>query len=466
MIHVPEGNRLNFRRMGMMLFLPTLLAIAGCAHVKPSTPSALRTEMQKPLDGATSSSLARGLTLGQTVELTARRNPGVAARRLEWLAAIRKYPQAVTPMDDPQIRDLSYDFEMNRWTSGIIEQEIPWPQKLWYRGRVAETEADIARLRYEAALRDAIVEAKNAYYELYYLDHAAEITAKIEGQFRNDAVLAYGELNKGRTELGEAFRAESQAAQLVYDRQLLAEQRAAVAERLRAQLNLPPGTVIGPVREAKAYPVADQVEPLYERAERYAEALKVRGLESQKASYETFLARLERIPNVMPGALINNVVGGNPTYMGMLTFKLPIWEWRNRAMVQERKAMEDAARRMALEELNQQRRAVATAYFAVRVNQRLVRLYADTLLPQAESVMRQSEILFRNDQASFSNLLETTLAWHNFQLAYHRAQADLGQSIGRLEQTIGATAEPRQAQGKKAEVAGAAKKTTTTGKAK
>ena len=465
MIQVRYFHRMNWKRMGMALLLPALLAVAGCAHVKPTTPTALRAEMQKPLDGATSASLARELTLRQAVELTARRNPGVAARRQEWLAAIHRYPQAVTP-DDPQVRDLSYDFEMNSWTSGIIEQDIPWPQKLWYRGKVADTEADIARLRYEAALRDAIIEAKNAYYELYYLDHAAEITARIEGQFRNDAVLAYGELNKGRTELGEAFRAESQAAQLVYDRQLLVEQRAAVAERLRAQLNLPPGTVIGPVREAKVYPVTEQVEPLYERAERYAEALKARGLESQKASYETFLARLERIPNVMPGALISNISSANQSYMGMLTFKLPIWEWRNRAMINERKAMEEAARRMAMEELNQQRRAVATAYFAVRVNQRLVALYADTLLPQAESVMRQAEILFRNDQASFSNLLETTLAWHNFQLAYHRAQADLGQSIGKLEQAIGTTAEPRPAQGAKSETSGAAKNSTTTGKAK
>lgn len=425
-----------------LLCLPLLLAV-GCARVPSQTPQKLRAELQPPLDAATSASLAREVTLRQAVELAARRNPAVAARRLEWLAAIRKYPQAVTPMEDPVVRELTYDFEMNEWTSFMLEQEIPWPQKLWARGKVAEKEADIARMKYEAMARDLIVEVKNAFYELYYLNQAMAITEKIEGTFRNHALLAYGELNQGRTQLGEGFRAESQAAQLAYDRQLLLEQRAATAERLRTALNLPPGTAIGPVREAQVYPVEEKVEPLFERAERYAQALKVRGLEAQRAGYERFLAQLARIPDLMPAALVNNIAAPNPTYMGMLTFNLPIWEWRNRAMVQERKAMEEAAQRMALDELNQQRRAVAAAFFAVRTNQRLVRLYAETLLPQAESVMHQAEILFRNDQASFSNLLETTLAWHNFQLAWHRARADLGQAIGRLEQAIGTTAEPR-----------------------
>jgi outer membrane protein TolC len=86
---------------------------------------------------------------------------------------------------------------------------------------------------------------------------------------------------------------------------------------------------------------------------------------------------------------------------------------------------------------------VAQAYFQVALSRRLVDLYGRTLLPQAESVMRQAEIDFRAGIVPFTSVLETTLAWHNFLLAHSRAQADLGQAIGRLEQVLGTTAEPR-----------------------
>jgi hypothetical protein len=76
---------------------------------------------------------------------------------------------------------------------------------------------------------------------------------------------------------------------------------------------------------------------------------------------------------------------------------------------------------------------------------RLVDLYSQTLLPQADSVLRQAELDFRAELSSFSNVLETTLAWHNFTLAALRARADHGQAIGRLERAIGATADAHPA---------------------
>lgn len=38
---------------------------------------------------------------------------------------------------------------MKGWESGQLMQEIPWPQKIWANGRIAATDADAARLRYE-----------------------------------------------------------------------------------------------------------------------------------------------------------------------------------------------------------------------------------------------------------------------------------------------------------------------------
>ncbi|MCX7011470.1 MAG: TolC family protein [Candidatus Sumerlaeota bacterium] len=436
-----------------------LLFASGCVHrPRANTPSGWRAAMQPSIDTVAKQEIADGLSLHRALALALERNPGIQAERARWRAAIAVEPQAVTPPDPMLEFDNLKTGAVSKEVMIGLTQQIPWWQKLWTMGKMAAADSDIARLTYEAAVRDLIVDVKDSYYELYYLDQAQDITRTIETLFRNDAVLAYQELAGGRTQLNEAFRAESQSAQLAYDRILLTEQRASQAERLRSLLNLPPGTAIGPVRTAPVYEIADGVEPLYERAEIYSESLKTRGLEIVRARYETFLAKLQRVPDATVGATLVRI-GSAPKEMnamgekvkpkedkvpsvGLLSMSLPIWEWRNRALVQEKQALEEAMRRDALEETNAVRRAVAEAYFAARLTDRLASLYHDTLLPQAESVMRQAEIDFRNDVASFSSQLESTLAYHNFLLAYHRALADHGQAIGRLEQVIGATADP------------------------
>jgi outer membrane protein TolC len=456
----------------------TLLAFAsGCATVnakKAGSPAEWRAVMQAPLSEEQTQQIAQGLDLAEAVRIGCERNTGAQAARKRWLAAIHVEPQATAPPDPMlefgyQITDVAPSMNVERWNLGLTQQ-IPWFQKLWARGRAAATQADIAELQYEAAVRDLIVDIKDAYYELFYLDQALPITEKIEAMLRNDAILAYSGLTVGQTQLNEAFRAESQAAQLGYDRILLAEQRSAQGERLKSLLNLPPDTEIGPVRRAPSYEVASSLMDLYARAERYAEILKIRGLETQRAAYDTFLAKLTWVPDLSggvnfmqmgPAPMISNSASttttgsaaptmpakvmdsGKDPFIGLFSMNLPIWVWRNQAEVREKKAMEEAMRLDALDTANQVRAAVAQTYFQVHLTDRLVRLYADTLLPQAEQVMGQAEILFRNDQASFTDLIETTLAYHNFTLAHLRAVADHGQAIGRLEKVLGTTAEPR-----------------------
>lgn len=444
----------------LLLMLLTGCATSGLGEL--SGPADWRAAYQAPLSDDAATSLSEGPSLHTALGLAMERNPGVAAARRQWLAAIHGQPQA-TSLPDPMLQ-AGYQFDSvetrvgpQRWSLGL-SQQLPWWQKLWARGRRAALAADVARLRYETAARNLIIGVKDAYYELYYLDQALPVTERIEQLLRNEGLLAYSELESGRTQLSEAFRAESQAAQLAYDRLLLSEQRAAQAERLRSLLNLPPGTAIGPIRRAPVYEVADDIEALHERAETWAEVLKIRGLEAEQAAYNTYLARLARVPDITVGGNFISVDDARGSmepsdsdkdaFIGLISMNLPIWEQRNRALVREKEALEEAMRLKALDELNAVRQSVAQAYFQVKLTERLIELYEQTLLPQAEGALRQTEAWFRSDQASFASVLETTLAFHNFTLARHRAIADHGQAIGRLERAIGAIAGNRQEGGR------------------
>ncbi|MCB2156263.1 TolC family protein [bacterium] len=452
-----KARRARYTLLGTLVLGAVLLTACAPTDIgKWDDPATLRAEYQPALESETAEILEDGPALAEAIRLCAERNPRVEAARQRWLAAIYKAPQARS-LPDPRLQ-YGYQFKSvetrvgpQQWNAGLT-QTIPWWRKLWASGEKAELQAAIARLQYEATQRDLIVEVKDAYYELYYLDNATQITEKIEETLRTQGLVAYTELDSGRTQLGEAFRAESQAAQLAYDLILLREQRAAQAERLRSLLNLPPGTEIGTIKSAPVYEVTDDLEELQERAEAYREVLAIRGLEVQQAQYTTYLAKLSRIPdvglgfnliNTEPARMAGVADSGKDPFIGLLNMNLPIWENRTRSLIKEKEAMEEAMRLDAMDELNEARRAVAKTFFAVQLTDRLATLYRDTLLPQAESVMGQAELDFRVDAASYSSVLETTLAYHNFLLAYHRAIADHGQAIGRLEKAVGSTAEAR-----------------------
>lgn len=457
-------ERAGFAAFYWIGLVVVLLACVGCAggrFGRANDPAAWRAAMQPALAPEEATSISQGVRLHEILPLALKRNPGVEAQRRRWLSSIYVEPQA-TSLNDPMLQ-FGYQFDSvetrvgpQHWNLGLTQQ-VPWWRKLWARGRGAAAGADIARLRYESAARDLIIDVKDAYYELYYLDQAIPITRGIEDLLKNEGILAYSEMSTGRTQLNEAYRAESQAAQLAYDRILLEEQRATQAERLRSLLNLPPGTAIGPVLSAPGYEVSGDLGALYDRAERYAQVIKIRGLEIQKAQYDAYLAELTRIPDVgigfniiqtgaarpVPPPMMAPKDSGKDPFIGLLSMNLPIWEQSNQALIRERQALEEAIERQAMEETNNTRKAVAQAYFQVSLTDRLMNLYHQTLLPQADAVMNQVEIDFRADQAAFSSVLETTLAYHNFLLAYERAVADHGQAIGRLERVLGTTAEPR-----------------------
>jgi outer membrane protein TolC len=443
----------------VVLFFP-LPYLAACATAEkgPGTPDQWRAALQKPPAPRQAAAMATSPTLHLSLELALARNPSLASARENWRAAIERVPQAQS-LDDPML-EASFEAPSLRNLGSPMEwqigpsQKIPWWAKLRLAGRSAEVQAAQAALAYQAAARDLVADVKDSWDELFYLDQAIPITTEVEGMLRRVATLAYGQVAAGRATLSDAYRAESQAAQLGYDRRLLADRRVSQAERLRGLLSLPPGSAIGPVRDAPAYPVEERLDVLDRRAEAWNEQIKISGLETVRAAYQARLARLARVPDLTLGLTAMNTKGASMSGGGnagwtdsfepMIGMNLPIWEARNRAVVAEQDAMRRAAGLDALAQADLTRRAVAEAWQQARLTGRLVDLYRQTLLPEAQAVMRQAEADWRAGAGSggFANVLEATLAWHNFQLAALRARADHGQAIDALERVLGATAMP------------------------
>jgi outer membrane protein TolC len=122
-----------------------------------------------------------------------------------------------------------------------------------------------------------------------------------------------------------------------------------------------------------------------------------------------------------------------------------MWFGKYRAMAREAQALEAAANSEAEAVRLQLRADLAKACFSLNNSSRLVRLYRETLLPQARQALQSAEELYRKGEADLAGVLETTATVHNFELARLRATADFYQNVARLEKLLGTAFELRPA---------------------
>ena len=431
------------------------LLLAGCAHtgngdadaaesfVWAETPPAAN-RVQAP---SAAPILSKQPSLDELLRVALRRNPRIQAAR-ERAAAAAEAPAIERALPDPRFLLGWYETPIEtrvgpqEWSLGV-RQAIPFPSKLSARSDLSETLARRAVVAYERVVRDVLVEVVGTVHELLYLDDAIEISAGIGGLLERYAAAAGSEVP-----LNEVFRAETQRAQLENDRALLAELRATEAEHLRALLDLPGGQPIRAERPPVPPPVHADFDELVAIAEAHNQELKEAGLDVEAAALATSLARRDRLPDLTLGytRLLTGTLDpslGNPPGNGRdaqifhFDVTLPIWGNKNRAKIRRAEALERAATRDRADTRLRVRHRLARSWYRVGNTERLVRLYADVLVPRAAAAAETAEELQEAGKGTLAGTVETIAVLHNFRLAAARARADHGQAVADLEGLLG-----------------------------
>ena len=137
----------------------------------------------------------------------------------------------------------------------------------------------------------------------------------------------------------------------------------------------------------------------------------------------------------------NNNIGLDQGIGVFVGINVPIWFDKNRARVSE---AESNLKALEYEKKDLENRAFADInriYFKIQNSSRLIRLYKESLIPQALQSLDIAETWYKQNKGSFAGLLEARSTWLNFQLAYRRGLADYFQHIARMEKLIGVNLE-------------------------
>jgi len=372
------------------------------------------------------------------------RNPGLKAAKAKWRAVIERYPQVVA-FDDPEIGfdtwNIPTDFDLGETRTTIywISQKFPFPGKLKIKGDIVSQEVKVAKTRFEIAARDLFAELEVSYHELLYMDKAIDIIQKNKSLAEHLAKISATEYSANATTLNDVLKAQSQLAQLDNDLILLTELRMNESAHISTLLDFPPNHPIGKPQDVLFVPFDIELDKLYQLAREHQQELEINGLEMEKQRQHILLAEKQNYPDFKVSFkwFENNrssIDQGMGIFFGM---NVPIWFEKNRARVSEAQNQLLALEYEKKDLENHDFAEINKIYFKVQNSSRLVRLYKETLIPQAWKSLEIAETWYKEKKGSFSGLLEARSIWLNFQLAHQRALADYFQNIVRMEKLIG-----------------------------
>lgn len=439
-----------------------LLVLAACSAPTPpggggtppaSMPDAAPSAVAAPLSEAPAPDLAGvdgQLSLARLLHHARVHAPRI--REAELLArAARQRGAQVTALPDPALRFGWFAEEVQtrtgpqRFAVGIA-QRIPWPGRLQALGDREAVRAAMAAVRAWIVARDTLLEVANAYHELAHVERARGETAALESLWVRLLGLAAG---KPGLMMPEIARAEIRLERARLELRTLDDLAMVERARIRALLGLASDAVVPSTGTAmaKAIDLSMELEELRELARESSQELLLASLAVDEAAGTQAVTEADDYPDLSFGARWiatgRRPDGATPVGNGAdpLLFEfgvdLPLpGPSRSAARAEAR------LRTMAAAAARENRAArleadVTRAFYRALHQQRLARLHAETLVPQADRAAREAEEAATSSPDRWTGLFETIALRHQTRLAASRADADLAQALLALERLLG-----------------------------
>lgn len=387
-------------------------------------------------------------TLANLVAELERHNPALQAARRDVDMRVARIPAAGAPPDPTftfgYMGGLFRPFFPSSRTQGSFRQlgasqEIPYPGKLALQTRIALTEADAERWKFEAARRQLAADLKSAYFEYVYVDRSIDIVRRDKELLEEVARIAEVQFSVGKGLQQDVLKAQLEISMLLERLEMLDRERRALLARLNGLLSRDPGSTLSPALAFEApetVPPLDELTRLVEASHpglRRDERLIDRGQQALS------LAKKGVLPDLAVNFTSQRFTGDMPWMYGVdVMVRMPIfWQRKQRPMVAEAAAALESSRRMRESTLTMARAEVTEEHAEATTSQRLATLFDDSVLPQARLALESSVAAYQVGRVDFLTLLSNFITVLNYEVSYEEQQARYRQALARLEPLVG-----------------------------
>lgn len=404
-------------------------------------------------------------------------NPELVAAKRTAEAAAARVPQAGA-LPDPMLgvgimnlpmADPGLGRDMMTMTTIQLREQFPWPGKLGLREDIAGFEAEAAEWEAERVRERVLSEVKSAYYRVYFLDRALDVTHRNERLVGDFAQLTSAKYGVGTGAQPDVLKAQVERTRLEDQLVALREQRTSAVARLNALLGRPTDTPLpqpglpddvlvaalqGGSRDVRfasaslsdvlpeagneALPGIPGVAELQRLALEHNPMIQahVRRVAAQQRSLS--LARKAVLPDVNVSASYSHRREFGDFFNFMVSVPLPVFSRRKQGQgVVEHTAVlaEHQARHHAMvNELNAEIASLAAGLQRARDQ---LMLLNDGILPQARTSLASATASYQVGRVDFLTLLDAQVTLYRNELDYHRLLADFATDLAALERAVG-----------------------------
>jgi outer membrane protein TolC len=324
----------------------------------------------------------------------------------------------------------------------MYQQSLPGPGKRAARTEIANQQAAESEAQIEIVKRDVEVRVRKAYYDLLRSADEHRIHDQQMALSKEALESATVKYTVGRVPQQEVLKAQIVITRLSDHLVMLDEEEQLARAELNTLMGRDPSApleVRGEYGAARALPGLEELESI---ALENRPELKAIAATGNVAVAQVALARKAYTPDftvaggymLMPeGSMFRN------NYMAEVTVSLP---WLNRrkhdSEIKEAQAAAEVVRSEQKAQVNASFLEMQQALIHARAAERSLRLYRDTLRPQAEAALKSAAAAYQHDRTDFLNLVDSQNMLLDVESSYFKAAANYDARLAELERAIGA----------------------------
>ena len=378
-----------------------------------------------------------------------RQSPLVAAARNHWQAQ-DKVPIQVSTLPDPEVSlqhftvgspqpFSGYETSDFYYTGFGAMQEIPGPGKLKLRGTQAGRDTDVARAQYEAARRGVAEKVREACANLFYFGKASALLGQSRTELQQVERITEDGYRAGRGNQQDVVKAQLEVTAMMREIEMNREQAGEQQAGLKAILGRDGDSrdvQVGDLQPAEFAVDAPRIRAL---AAAESPALRMAQAMAARSKDSLDLAHHDYIPDFSLGYMYQKTGPHmRDYYMLTLGAKIPLYFWRKQTPAVEQAALEKeaAAEQLRAAQLDTTS-SVDRQIVAIRTADRIITLYRDGLIPQADATRAAAYASYTSAKVDFQTLLSAVIDSLNLNQEYIRAIADREIAIAKLKEIIG-----------------------------
>ncbi|NQT06728.1 MAG: TolC family protein [Candidatus Omnitrophica bacterium] len=387
--------------------------------------------------------------VNELIEEALKNNPHIQAAYNRWKAAAYRVKN-VSAIPDP-IGKYTYLGESIETRIGpqehkyALSQTIPFPMKLYLKGKSAVKEREMLKEEYEAAKRDLIKDINFVYYDLYWLDKAQIVLNEEKTVLESLEKVARVKFETGYVPQQDVIRVGVEISKIIDRILTVKQQRKSKEAMMNSLLNRPKRIPLEPIEDIGFEEFSHELDQLRKIASKSRQELIEANLNVEKAKYEKSLSQLNFIPDFTFGFDYISVGSGSTVmsndgrdaWMTTFAVNIPLWFDKLYTEIKEKEMSLKAAEHDYDDTKNRVTYEIEDIYFKIVTYKDIVSLYKTALLPQTEQAFEAGRTGYESGKVDFLDWLDSERVLLQTRLAYYKAIADYQKSIAYLERIIG-----------------------------